>query len=411
MSYGTFSDNLARFNEPKQQETKPSRKSPHLPQHEAGRMAREVMGTTESTLDDILASVAAEQKRRTKLPLAAGFHGFDNRASWLIKGLLPATCTASIYGPSGSFKSFAAVSWACHIATGKPWNGAKVEQGAVLYVVGEGGVGVPRRIRAWADEYNEGRDVPNVYRVDMPVFMADPSQQAELRFAVEEVKEATGQDVKLIIIDTVARCFGGADENRAADMGAFISGCDLVKTTTGATILLVHHTGKNESNGARGSSSFRAALDAEYLVKREAERGNSLVLTGTKMKDSEQPEPVAFDLKRRVIGMDEDGDELTSLVVIDRGREPADPEADGLAPLSKALFQTIRALTDKNGETTKSEIRNRFKDVTINGSKPNMSNFGRHLKTLEADGLIVIDGDCVTLAKHDEPVTSGDEGD
>ena len=60
MSHGTFGDNLARFKEPKPQETKPSRKSPHLPQHEAGRIARDVMGTTESTLDDILASVAAE---------------------------------------------------------------------------------------------------------------------------------------------------------------------------------------------------------------------------------------------------------------------------------------------------------------------------------------------------------------
>lgn len=58
MSHGTFGDNLARFKEPKPQETKPSRKSPHLPQHEAGRMAREVMGTPD--LADILASVAAE---------------------------------------------------------------------------------------------------------------------------------------------------------------------------------------------------------------------------------------------------------------------------------------------------------------------------------------------------------------
>jgi hypothetical protein len=45
--YVTFGDpeHLARFKKPNQQETKPSRKSPHLPQHEAGRMAREVMGT------------------------------------------------------------------------------------------------------------------------------------------------------------------------------------------------------------------------------------------------------------------------------------------------------------------------------------------------------------------------------
>lgn len=58
--YVTFGDpeHLARFKKPNQQETKPSRKSPHLPQHEAGRMARDVMGTPD--LADILASVAAE---------------------------------------------------------------------------------------------------------------------------------------------------------------------------------------------------------------------------------------------------------------------------------------------------------------------------------------------------------------
>ncbi|WP_348524015.1 AAA family ATPase [Pectobacterium brasiliense] len=32
-----------------------------------------------------------------------------------------------------------AVSWGCHIATGKPWAGKLVTQGVVIYVVSEGG--------------------------------------------------------------------------------------------------------------------------------------------------------------------------------------------------------------------------------------------------------------------------------
>lgn len=83
---------------------------------------------------------------------------------------------------------------------------------------------------------------------------------------------------------------GGADENKASDMGAFIAGCDAIKAATGATVLVVHHSGKDETKGARGSSSFRAALDAEFLVKRETVGAKALVLTCTKQKDAEEAE-------------------------------------------------------------------------------------------------------------------------
>ncbi|WP_323885397.1 helicase RepA family protein [Aeromonas caviae] len=262
----------------------------------------------------MMAEVAAES-RPCRFPLVSGYVGFDKQASYLVKGLLPATSTCSIYGPSGSFKSFAAVSLACHIATGQLWDGRQVTKGAVLYIVGEGGVGVPRRIRAWADQYNSSADVPNLYRIDMPVFMADPPQVDELKVAADQVSAETGEPVRLIVIDTVARCFGGGDENRAADMGAFIAGCDTIKSMTGATILLIHHTGKNEENGARGSSAFRAALDAEYLIKREGNDMHALTLACTKMKDDEQPARRAYDLRSRIVYWDDGGDEITSLVL------------------------------------------------------------------------------------------------
>ncbi|MNI34004.1 hypothetical protein D3C73_879800 [compost metagenome] len=168
-------------------------------------------------------------------------------------------------------------------------------------------MGVPRRIRAWADEYNGGHDVPNFYRLDMPVFMADPVQVAELELAARQVKDETGLPVRLIVVDTVARCFGAGDENRAADMGGFIAGCDQIKVRTGATVLMVHHTGKKEDNGARGSSAFRAALDVELLVKREGGDSQAVTLTCTKMKDGEEPARRAYDLMNRVITYDDDG--------------------------------------------------------------------------------------------------------
>ena len=345
---------------------------------------------------------SVEEARKTKLPLLRGFQGFDVQASYLIKGYLPADCTASIYGPSGSFKSFLAVSWACHIATGKQWNERKTEAGVVLYVVGEGGVGVPRRIRAWADEYNESKDVPNIFRVDMPVFMADPLQVMELKLAASQVKAETGLDVKLIVVDTVARCFGAGDENKASDMGAFIAGCDLVKAATGATILLVHHTGKQESNGARGSSAFKAALDAEYLVKREDDKTSSLILKATKMKDAEQPETVAFDLKSRVITHDDDGDEVTSLVLVDRGREPADPEElEGIGNLSsnhKAMYQAIRHECERSdGVASWREVQSHMKGTgTWDGKKGT-----RWRDKLKEDGLITVDGDTIVLTRSD----------
>lgn len=175
-----------------------------------------------------------------------------------------------------------AVSWGCHIATGKPWAGKPVTQGAVIYVVGEGGIGVPRRIRAWEQTLNGGSPIDALYRVDCPIFLASPESVQQVIRAARDVKVASGMPVRLIILDTLARCFGGSDENAAKDMGAFIQGCDAIKAATQATVLIIHHSGKDQDKGARGSSAFRAALDVEFNVRREGE-GGALILSCTKM--------------------------------------------------------------------------------------------------------------------------------
>lgn len=341
--------------------------------------------TAEATNDD--------EPVKCKFKLVSGFEGFDTKASYLIKGLLPAESTVAIFGPPSSFKSFLAVSMGCHVATGSAWDGRRVEKGAVLYIVGEGGVGVPRRIRAWCDQHNGGQDVSNFYRIQMPVFMANELDVIHLELATRQVKEETGLPVRLIVVDTVARCFGGADENRAADMGAFISGCDQIKDRTKATVLLVHHTGKDETAGARGSSSFKAAMDVELLTKREGE-GYAVTLTCTKMKDYETPAKRAYDLRKREVTRDDDDVPVTSLVLLDAGREPAESEelddVGNLTPNHIAVYQAVREVSKRQGGIAR---RRYVIDHMKQAGTWNSDNGGKWFKKLIDDKKIRFDKD------------------
>ncbi len=340
----------------------------------------------------------------TSLPLRKGSDGFDTRQDYLIKGYLPSSSVASAYGASGSYKSFLAVSWGCHIATGKPWAGKPVTQGAVIYVVGEGGIGVPRRIRAWEQTINGGSPIDALYRVDCPIFPASTESVQQVIQAASDVKAATGMPIRLIILDTLARCFGGSDENAAKDMGAFIQGCDYIKAATQATVLIIHHSGKDQDKGARGSSAFRAALDVEFNVRREGD-GGALILSCTKMKDAEEPSRRAYDLNSVDLYVDDDGDLITSLVLNDEGREVReddvanDPDLAGISRLTEnhvALWQAIRSRTASGDSCTRALVRDDMKAMGFDVSKK----FARWLDKLEKDGLIAFDGEHITPLPH-----------
>ena len=335
--------------------------------------------------------------KKTTLPLSVGLTGYDRQQDYTIKGHLPSNSLCSVYGPSGSYKSFLAVSWACHIAAGLKWSGKSVSGGSVLYIVGEGGIGVPRRIKAWENVYNDAVPLDNFYLVNRPVFPVRPDEANQVVIAAKQVEATTGEPVKFIVIDTLARCFGGNDENDARDMGAFIEGCDLIKRETGATLLVVHHSGKDEGKGARGSSAFRAALDAEFHVKREGD-GGALVLTCTKMKDSEEQPQRAYDLRTAELFTDDDGELICSLVVIDVPREAKDedPELSVVANLSKnhtALWQCIRSRTASGEDCTRALLRD---DMIAMLGDNGRRGFNRWLEKLERDELIKIDGDEVS---------------
>ncbi|MVW21767.1 AAA family ATPase [Escherichia coli] len=331
-------------------------------------------------------------KRKITLPISWGSEGFDAQQSYVIKGLIPAESLCSTYGASGSYKSFLAISWSCHVATGMAWGGRRVSKGAVIYIAGEGSMGVKRRVKAW--EITHDKVVTDLCIVNAPVFPASPDYVEQVIRTAGLVKSRTGENVRLIVIDTLARCFGGNDENDSRDMGAFIQGCDAIKQATGATVLVVHHSGKDETKGARGSSAFRAALDAEYRISRENSEVTALVAACTKMKDAEEPKESAYDLKSVEVFTDTDGEEIVSMVVIDVPRAPAEleriEEAGNKTENHAALWGCIRSRTQRGDKCTIPLLRDDMKKLGYE-----MKNFRRWLYKLEGDGVIAIDGDDV----------------
>ncbi|WOE67655.1 helicase RepA family protein [Aeromonas allosaccharophila] len=256
------------------------------------------------------------RKCKVTMDRGAGRVNYD-QDSFLVEGLLDENSLAGFYGPSGSRKSFLIIDIACRVATGKPWQGLDVKQGSVIYVAAEGSNGMIKRMNAWVNKYNNGEDIKNFYRISQPMFVSKQEYIEDLILATEDVLFETGMPVRLIVIDTLARCFTG-NENAAEDMGAFIAGCDQIKVKSGATILIVHHTGKDIDRGAKGAYSFKAALDNEYFVTKDEDKKNlSSRLVCTKSKDGNDELDISIGLKIETLGRTIKGKVIDTLVVID----------------------------------------------------------------------------------------------
>lgn len=244
---------------------------------------------------------------------------------WLIDQIIPVDAFGVIYGPSGAYKSFCAMDMSACIASAMNWHGNDVDEpGHVLYIGAEGASGLHLRKKAW--EIRHQKPLSNLAILGMAVTINSEDHNALIGLCDELVQEID-QPIRLIVIDTLARSFQG-EENSATDMGDFVNACDHIREVTGATILVVHHSGKDAEKGARGSSALRAACDFEFKV---TSPGKKLTrLSCTKAKDSDPFDDINFKLNVVEIGVrDRKGKPLTSLIL--------SPAADGDIPSREDL--------------------------------------------------------------------------
>ena len=196
---------------------------------------------------------------------------------YVVKRLIEPGTLCALYGPSTVGKTFVTLDLAAHIAHGKPWAGRPTERAPVLYCALEGAAGVDRRIVAIVGAM--GASDRRFARYDGYLTFGPDQNGSDSEGALiktcKEIKVKTGETVALIVIDTLWCAMGGTDENSARDMGVVIARLKRVAEATGAAILVVHHPGKNESLGMRGSSSLFAACDTVLRVFEENGRSGS----------------------------------------------------------------------------------------------------------------------------------------
>lgn len=246
--------------------------------------------------------------------------------NWLVRSIIERDSVISFYGPPGAGKSLAAQDIACSVATGTPWHGHQVHQGAVFYLAGEGFNGLARRFRAWGEDRQEDLAEAPLYVSKSSAALTDPLDAARVVSAVEDLVAGFGIIPAIIVIDTLARNFGAADENSTADMNRFISHVDgMLRQRWGCCVLIVHHSGKDSNRGARGSTALRGAVDAEYEVSRE--EGGPVRMVCRKMKDADIPAPLAFTIEGvKLPLLDEDGEPVFGPVLCPSEYEEPEPE-------------------------------------------------------------------------------------
>jgi RecA/RadA recombinase len=339
----------------------------------------------------------AKPERKTKFPmLSVGKFLKRKPMSWKIRGILPNAALAVIFGASAAGKTFFALDMVAALARGIEWRGKRVTKGRGVYIVAEGTEGFRNRVEAYCNHH--GIDPA---ALDIIVMPAAP-QMMDKKEVVELIKDLqTLGPLDFVVIDTYARVLVGGNENDAADAGVMVDHCARIHKHTGALVILIHHSGKDPSNGMRGSSVLKAAADVVIEVVRTKEYREAAI---DKMKDGDDTGKFRFKLPIVELGEDEEGDPITSCVVehVDAPEGGDKATGEGLRGMPLTVFTAVADALELAGEITYAEAidlcvplapeaeegkKDRRRDVVI-----------RAITTLTDKGHLKMDGPNVTLA-------------
>lgn len=297
------------------------------------------------------ASARGEQPPTFRLLSDADLHQIPAQ-HWLVKGLVPEGSVGTIFGQSGTFKSFLALDLLAHIANGQSWFGHRVKAAPAVYVPFEGQGGIPKRVAAW----RVMRERAGWFVTTNMRFITDSMnlRLSEDRDRLVDTLTQAGWAGGVLCIDTLAQASVGIDENTSQGMGEMIAIFQELQRRLGGAVLVVHHSGKVESAGMRGWSGLRGALDFAIKCWREDSWhvfDAQFVLD--KVKDGESGRAFKFSMLKVHLGIDEDGDEISSLTVMPPLQREGPPDVAALAVADdEFVLGWVRHLIQGGGRPT-----------------------------------------------------------
>lgn len=356
--------------------------------------------------------VDAKRERNEASPLGGCWLdqlGAFDPPRWLVRNWIPEASLGVTYGEPGTYKSFFALDIALSLAHGRAFLDCKTATGGALYLALEGGAGIRRRVAAWHKHHDlDPAEAAQRFRlVTASLALADSADKVIGEAA--HMREH-GEKPALVLIDTLSRALAGANENDSADMGALVGAAETIRAETGATVMLIHHSGKDRSNGARGHSLLRGAVDFEIEARKSGDLAATLELR--KQKDGDCGLTINADLVRVDLGVDGEGEPVESLVPVVTSEAPltrrmerlSDQQRTALEALHEALFD---AQSDDQNRTSGHVPLDVWRTYCVRrglslSDKPDSQRkaFERAAKSLQSAGIVCIYDNQVSLPGH-----------
>jgi hypothetical protein len=254
---------------------------------------------------------------------------------YYLKGLISPGELSLWWGEGGCGKSFLLLYLAYMLALGRQVFGRRVKATRVLYLGLEGETGIEQRIDALRREHGDA---------DGFAYIAQPVNLFSDTEAINDLKQAIQQHrAGLVFVDTLNRAIGEGSESADADMGRLRDTFDEIRHETGSHVAVVHHGGKDESRGPRGHSGLLFSTDlVVHLTEGEA---GARTATVTRVKDGQSGAAFGFKLQEVDLGIDDDGDPITTCIAVETDASAAAPTAKPVRLHEEAL-SLLRHITD-----------------------------------------------------------------
>jgi hypothetical protein len=202
---------------------------------------------------------------------------------WLIQDIIPKNSLIILYGDSGTGKTFVSIDITLHLAYNLNWKNQKTDNnGIIIYCIGEGINGISDRIKAWHNYYDLKYDAPFILIPIEAISFSDKNNIDKMINTLEKIMQQYDLPINLIVLDTLSKASIGFDENSSKDMGEFLYNFDIIKKYFNTSIMFIHHSGKNNYKGMRGSSYLLGTVDT--CIKLDNHE-NKLFLQIEKQKD------------------------------------------------------------------------------------------------------------------------------
>jgi hypothetical protein len=308
---------------------------------------------------------------RTKAAPHGWWHGdvdVELRRKYLVKKLLPETGTGLLSGQWGTYKTFAALDLTAAVMTGGDFAGHLVKrQGGVLFIAVEGREDIPIRLEALNQtKCGKAERLPFFCLDDIPHLLKRGAAEqiaAEANAIAAEMRQRFNLPLSLIIIDTVAASAGYAkagDENDAALGQRTLA---HISRLTGAFVLAVDHFGKAVETGTRGTSAKESFADVVLALLGNKEMSGAVKnprMAARKRRAGSNGEEFTFNAQIVVMGTDEDGDAVDTLVIEWGGATEPEVSKSSWPKSLRLLHRTMMALLAERGteiEVDKRKVR------------------------------------------------------